>query len=84
MTTSFSAKTVKILVHLTGDGRAAVGVLLSEWRGPHRLDRRLASARPVLRGDARPPRGVDPAVWYAWLRLGEILEEQGAQGTAER
>ena len=63
-------RTIRVLVHLDRHQRAAVSVLKSVWRGPVRLDMRLASARPVD-PVAPAPRGVDPDLWLAYAALSD-------------
>lgn len=57
------------------DGRAAIGVIVSEWNGSSRLDRRWAPAQPVL-FDLTPPRGVDADIWAAAMHLRALINDQ--------
>lgn len=67
-------RTIRVLLHVGRDNRIAIGVLMSEWNGPRRVDLRMASARP-LRGPLPPaPRGVPEALWLAHLALKERVE----------
>lgn len=67
--------TVRVLVHTTWDGRAAVGIVRSEWQGAVKVSQRLARLRPV--GPLQPaPPGVDREVWIAWCALLDLVEEQ--------
>ena len=65
--------TVRVTVHLDGRGSAAIGVVTQEWNGAHRVDRRLASARPVPQHLPPCPRGIPEEVWVAWHALGERI-----------
>jgi len=62
-------KTIKVTIHLDGAGRAAIGVVESEWRGALRIDRRLAAARPLPRDVPAATRGVPESLWLAWYAL---------------
>lgn len=67
-------RTIRVLIHLQPDGRAAVGVIGSLWDGPDRVDRRLAAARPLRRDVPPCPPGVPEAAWLAWQALGQRIE----------
>lgn len=76
MATPRTSRTVKVLLHLTEDGRVAIGVIESEWQGARRVDRRLSSARPTTHRAAHAPRGVSPTVWLALCALSDLVDEQ--------
>lgn len=63
-------RTIRVLIHLDRQERAAISLLRSVWRGPVRLDMRLAAARPV-EPPAPAPRGVDADLWLAYCALGD-------------
>lgn len=72
--------TVRVLVHLTTDGQAAVGVVSSEWQGAVRVDRRHSSLRPVVRRGSVPA-GVDPYLWQAYEALHALVSAQAENGS---
>ena len=73
------AVTVRVLTHLTTDGRYAVGIVTSEWQGQVKVSRRLSRLRPTLEPALRPF-GVDPDVWRAFCALGDLVDETRTDG----
>lgn len=65
--------TVRVLVHTTPDGQAAVGIVRQEWQGAVRVDYRLARLRPVP-AVIDPPPGVSRDLWVAAAALIDLTE----------
>lgn len=79
---SGKAKTVKVVMHLSADGESwAAGVIVSEWNGSVRVDRREARAHPMPVVTSTP-RGVSEPVWRAYCALTEIVRTQ-VEGAAD-
>lgn len=73
-------RTIRLHLVVNALGQVGIGVQRHEFKGPHRLDTRLMSMRPVA--DVEPtPRGVDPDVWLAYCALrGRVVEMRAAAG----
>lgn len=71
-------KTLTMNLHQLRTGELAAGVLVQQWNGPRRLDRRLSSLRPLGVTPPAPP-GVDRAawtlLWAAWVLCGRPSAE---------
>lgn len=78
-----SAKiTIRVSVHLTGNGQYLVAIVSQEWQGAVRLDRRLARLRPLVE-PAWYPTGVDRDVYRAWVALDALITEQRTDGLGQ-
>jgi hypothetical protein len=67
--------TVKVVIHLPAEGGSwAAGIIVSEWNGSVRVDRREARAHPM---PAVPtvPKGVSEPIWRAYVALSETVRE---------
>ena len=72
-------QTLATIMRTPGQERElAAGVLVQQWNGPRRLDRRLSSLRPLGVTPPAPP-GVDRAawtlLWAAWVLCGRPSAE---------
>lgn len=64
----------RVVIHSSSSGRYAVGVLVGQFRGTNRVDRRIYGALPLDRVQDAPP-GVDRWVWLAFLGLQAHIDQ---------
>jgi hypothetical protein len=68
--------TVRVLLHYGRDSHLAVGVIISEWNGATRVDRRILPAVRCGGGDRLPPRTAREALQEAYEALGDVIRRQ--------